>query len=51
MSAQPVIVAARRTPIGKFFGGLSTTPSPKLGGYAISALFGIRKQLFLVFGT
>jgi acetyl-CoA C-acetyltransferase len=38
MSAQPVIVAAKRTPIGKFFGGLSTTPSPKLGSYAINAV-------------
>lgn len=35
---QPVIVAAKRTPIGKFFGGLSRTPSPKLGSYAISAV-------------
>ncbi len=34
---QPVIVAAKRTPIGKFFGGLSRTPAPKLGSYAISA--------------
>lgn len=33
----PVIVAARRTPIGKFFGGLSKVPSPVLGSYAISA--------------
>ncbi len=35
---QPVIVAAKRTPIGKFFGGYSRTPSPKLGSYAISAV-------------
>jgi acetyl-CoA C-acetyltransferase len=34
----PVIVAARRTPIGKFFGGLSKVPSPVLGSYALSAL-------------
>ncbi|MFG0327518.1 MAG: thiolase family protein [Phycisphaerales bacterium JB037] len=38
MSAQPVIVAAKRTPIGKFFGGLSGTPAPQLGAYAIQAL-------------
>ena len=34
----PVIVAARRTPIGKFFGGLSKVPSPVLGSYALAAL-------------
>ena len=33
-----VIVAARRTPIGKFFGGLSKVPSPILGSYAIKAV-------------
>jgi acetyl-CoA C-acetyltransferase len=38
MSNQPVIVAAKRTPIGKFFGGLSTTPATKLGAYAIEAV-------------
>src|SRR5512138_73600 len=37
MPNQPVIVAARRTPIGKFFGGLSTVPSPQLGAFAIKA--------------
>ncbi len=36
---QPVILAAKRTPIGRFFGGLSKVPSPVLGSYAISALF------------
>lgn len=40
MPSQPVIVAARRTPVGKFFGGLSTTPSPQLGAYAIQAVLG-----------
>ncbi|MCC5823353.1 MAG: thiolase family protein [Phycisphaerales bacterium] len=40
MSNQPVIVAARRTPIGKFFGGLSSVPSPQLGAYAIQAVLG-----------
>ncbi len=37
MPSQPVIVAARRTPIGKFFGGLSSVPSPQLGAFAIQA--------------
>jgi len=39
MSNQPVIVAARRTPVGKFLGGLSRTPSPQLGAYAIQGVF------------
>lgn len=34
----PVIVAAKRTPIGKFFGALAGTPSPRIGSYAIRAL-------------
>lgn len=38
MSNQPVIVAAKRTPIGKFFGGLMNVPSPKLGSFAIEAV-------------
>lgn len=33
----PVILAAKRTPIGKFFGGLSKVPSPVLGSYAVRA--------------
>lgn len=33
----PVILAAKRTPIGRFFGGLSKVPSPVLGSYAIKA--------------
>jgi len=33
----PVILAAKRTPIGRFFGGLSKVPSPTLGSYAIAA--------------
>ncbi len=37
MPSQPVILAAKRTPIGKFFGGLSKVPSPILGSYAIKA--------------
>jgi acetyl-CoA C-acetyltransferase len=36
--AQPVILAARRTPIGRFLGGLSRVPSPKLGSFAIDAV-------------
>jgi len=36
-SSIPVILAAKRTPIGKFFGGLSKVPSPVLGSYAIKA--------------
>lgn len=38
MSEQPVIVAAKRLPIGRFFGGLSKVPSPQLGAYAIEAV-------------
>jgi len=38
MTDQPVIVAAKRTPIGKFFGGLMNVPSPTLGSYAIRAV-------------
>ncbi len=33
----PVILAARRTPIGRFLGGLSRVPSPDLGAIAIEA--------------
>ena len=33
----PVIVSARRTPIGKFLGSLSRVPAPQLGAHAISA--------------
>ncbi len=34
-STSPVILAAKRTPVGRFFGGLSSTPATKLGSYAI----------------
>jgi len=34
----PVILAAKRTPVGRFFGGLTRVPSPVLGSYAIRAL-------------
>ncbi|MHC4126806.1 MAG: thiolase family protein [Planctomycetota bacterium] len=36
--AQPVILAAKRTPIGRFLGGLSRVPSPQLGTFAIKAV-------------
>ena len=36
-SRQPVIVAAARTPIGKFLGALSTLSAPDLGAVAIRA--------------
>jgi acetyl-CoA C-acetyltransferase len=35
----PVILAAKRTPIGRFFGGLKGVHSPLLGSYAIQGLF------------
>src|SRR5690554_4003900 len=35
MSKKIVIVSAARTPIGKFLGGLSSVPAPKLGAVAI----------------
>jgi acetyl-CoA C-acetyltransferase len=38
MSNQPVIVAARRTPIGKFFGSFSKVASPQIGAFAIEAV-------------
>ena len=34
----PVIVSAKRTPIGRFMGGLSRVPSPELGSLAIKAV-------------
>ena len=37
LSRQPVIVAAARTPIGKFLGALSTLSAPDLGAVAIRA--------------
>jgi acetyl-CoA C-acetyltransferase len=33
----PVILAAKRTPIGRFIGGLSRVPSPVIGSYAAAA--------------
>ncbi|MBL9118554.1 MAG: thiolase family protein [Phycisphaerae bacterium] len=37
--SKPVILAARRTPIGKFLGMLSRVPAPQLGSYVAKALF------------
>jgi len=34
----PVILAAKRTPIGKFFGSFSRTPAPQLGAFAVDAV-------------
>jgi len=34
---QPVIIAARRTPVGRFLGGLARVPAPQLGAWAIEA--------------
>jgi acetyl-CoA acetyltransferase len=31
----PVILAARRTPVGRFLGALSKVPAPDLGAIAI----------------
>ena len=36
-SRQPVIVAAARTPIGRFLGGLSPLSAPELGGIALKS--------------
>jgi acetyl-CoA C-acetyltransferase len=35
----PVILAAKRTPIGRFFGGLAKVHSPHLGAYALQGIF------------
>ncbi|MCE9620683.1 MAG: thiolase family protein [Planctomycetes bacterium] len=35
---QPVILAARRTPIGRFGGSLAKVPAPQLGAFAIEAV-------------
>ena len=35
---QPVILAAKRLPTGKFFGALGRVPAPQLGAYAIQAV-------------
>lgn len=33
----PVVLSAKRTPVGKFFGGISRVPSPVIGSYAVRA--------------
>ena len=38
--SQPVILAARRTPIGRFLGGYTHVSSPRLGAFAIEAVLG-----------
>lgn len=35
---QPVILAAKRTPIGRFFGCFSNVPAPRIGSWAIEAV-------------
>ncbi len=40
MNKKIVIVSAARTPIGKFLGGLSSVPAPKLGAVAIKGSIG-----------
>ena len=34
----PLIVGAKRTPVGRFLGGLSRVPSPQLGAFAIESV-------------
>jgi len=36
-AAIPVVLSAKRTPVGKFFGGISRVPSPVIGSYAVRA--------------
>jgi len=38
MSKTPVILGAKRSPIGRFLGGLANVPSPQLGAFAIEAV-------------
>jgi acetyl-CoA C-acetyltransferase len=45
MSTQAVILAAKRTPVGKFFGGLSKVPSPQLGAYVLQAILSDKPAL------
>ncbi len=46
---QPVILAAKRTPVGKFLGGFSRVSSPQLGAFVIEAVLdqipGSREQI------
>lgn len=47
MSAQttPVILAAKRTPIGKFFGGLAKVHPPHMAAYALQGIFSEQPKL------
>ena len=38
-TAHPVILAAKRTPVGKFFGSLTKVHAPLLGAYAAQSIF------------
>ena len=38
MAQRSVIVAAKRTPVGRFMGGFARTPSTKLGSFAVRAV-------------
>lgn len=38
-STTPVILAAKRTPVGRFFGGLKGVHAPLLGSYAMQGIF------------
>lgn len=44
-NSHPVILAAKRTPIGRFFGGLAKVHSPHLGAYAIQGIFSENPKL------
>lgn len=44
-STTPVILAGKRTPIGRFFGGLSKVHPPHLGSIAIQGLFAEHPKL------
>ena len=48
-NTKPVILAAKRTPIGRFLGGLTRVPSPQLGAYAIEAVLNPAKTTDLFF--
>lgn len=41
----PVLLAAKRTPIGKFFGGLMKVHAPMLGTYALQSIFAAEPKL------
>ena len=41
--SQPVIIAAQRTPVGRFLGGLTRVSSPQLGAWAIEEALQVAK--------